>query len=348
MSDVAGAPSDGASDSLSTSAEAASPSASPREAIDRAFDSVFEAPAETAETKAARARDEAGRFAAGETKPADNAKPAEATAQPSIVHPGITPPSRFSKAAQDAYAAVPEVVRQETERAINELTAGIDKYKASAEAFEPLRRFDEMAKAGGTTLDKAVERYVGMEQAWRQDPARGFALVCQNMGVDPVALAQHVLGQLGADPDRKPTGDSPEVAALKREIGELKQSVTGLGQTFEQQRQAPIVEQVTKFAQEAKFFDLLAPDIAAVIQSKEAATIEAAYDAALQRHPELLSIVQAERAAKAAPAAQPDAAQTRKATLSITGSPSGSNPSTRKPAGSAREAIDNAFSQVGL
>ncbi|MFG1340375.1 hypothetical protein [Xanthobacter autotrophicus] len=346
MDEVTNAPSDGVVEAtaIATTVPAATEAPAPpsaRDALDKAFETVFD-------EKPATGRDEAGRFAA-KTKAEGSADPEGTPELPPGAEPAPKPlmaPQRFSKAAQDAWAQAPEPVRAETERAITELTQGLEKYKGSAEAFEPVRRFDEMAKASGTTLDQALERYVGIEQALRKDFVGGLAAICRNYGLDPRAVAQHLAGapQQG--------GQSPEVASLKAEIAELKRNVGGVSQSFAER---DALAKIEAFAASAPEFESVSETVAKLLKSGYAADLQGAYDAAIRLNPEVAARIEAAKAAKqspAAPAAPPTpdqpSAHTRKAGLSISGSPSGSNPGSRKPAGTTREALDRAFSQIGL
>ena len=55
-------------------------------------------------------------------------------------------------------------MKAETHRALKEMEQGIEKYRATASAFEELREFDELAKQTGTTMKAAMQNYVGIEK----------------------------------------------------------------------------------------------------------------------------------------------------------------------------------------
>lgn len=314
------------------------------DALSRAFDTVnqtTEQPAAPASEGPARAPD--GKFApkAAET-PADGQEPAAAPVTPPVT---ATPPARFVKAAQEAWAQVPEVIRTEVARMEAELTQGLQKYKTDAEAYEPLRQFDAMARQSGTTAADAFGAYVNMENMLRSDPVKGMVAVCQNLGIDPAQMAQALSGQ------QVEGGNSPVVAKLEQKIAQLEQKLSGVEQNYQSIELRPVQQQVEEFASKNPLFNYVADDIAKHVAAQKAAgrtpDLQEAYSAALALHPHLAAVA-AQTAAPAAPTTTPDPAQTRKASLSITGSPSVSNTSTRKPAGSTREALDSAFASVGL
>lgn len=298
-------------------------------------------------------RDETGKFA---PKAGDTAKPADATqatpaadpakVAPTTATPASDAPARFSPDAKAAWVTAPEPVKAEVTRAIKEMEAGIEKHRASAEAFEPVRRFHEMAKQGGTTLDKALEAYVGMEEAIRADvdagrvPVRGLEAVCNNFGMSLRQVAEFVLGQA---PDAVASQSDATVRELKAEIAALKQQVGGVTQTFAQQRESATIEQITAFASKPEHarFDELADDIAFFLQSGKTQDLSEAYALAERLNP--APAASAPQTA-AIPAPAPDlTAQTRKGSLSITGAPSpGSNPANRQPSSSIKDALRKA------
>jgi hypothetical protein len=316
------------------------------DALSKAFDTVNQ----TTDTQtAAPASDGPSRAPDGKFAPKAAETPAQEQEQPAAPEAPATaaaPPARFVKAAQEAWAQAPEIIRAEVARMESELTQGLQKYKESAEAFEPLRQFDAMAKQGGTTLADAVTGYVTMENLLRADPVKGMLAVCQNLGVDPAQMAQALAGQ------QVEGGNSPHVAALEQKIAQLEQKLSGVAQSYQEIELRPVTQQVEDFASKNPLFNYVADDIAKNIAAQKAAgqkpDLGEAYKAALALHPHLAAVA-AQTAAPAAPTpTTPDPAQTRKASLSITGSPSVSNTSTRKPAGSTREALDSAFASVGL
>lgn len=327
------------------------PAKSAREAVERAVARIEAEPEKPQQTEAKPAEPERktrnpnhgpdGKFA----KKPDAPAAAPAVAQP-VITPELKAPPRFAKAAQDAWGQTPEPVRQEVERALTELSQGIEKYKPFVEAFEPIRKYHDMATQSGTTLDRALDAYVGIEQAWRQSPSHGFVAVCRNMGVEPTQMLQAVAQGLNGANASVPRGDSPEVAALKQELSQLKEkfgtvekTVTESQQQYKQRESQMTVE---SFAKSNPHFDELATDIAQMLETGYAKDLPDAYGKALRLNPEVSAKIEAAKK----PAVDP--AQTRgKAALSITGSPAtGSTPESRKPAGSIRDALNNAMASV--
>ncbi len=335
------------------------PAESARQALERAFEKVNAQPeGQQTAPKADRVRDETGKFVKSDSKPqnsAEQAKPAAdlAKAAEQQAQQQVKPaPQRFSKTVTpEVWAQTPEPVRAEVERALGELTQGIEKYRGAAEAFEPVRKYHDMAAQGGTTLEKALDAYVGIENAWRQNPAQGFAEVCRNMGVQPMQMLQAIAQGFQGGQVQMPHGDSPQVAALKNELAQLKSQLGEFGKTFtetqQQARQRQVESTVEAFAKDPAHphFDEVSDSVAHMLETGFAKDLQDAYDKAIRLNPEVAAKIEASKQTT-----KPDPAQTReKANKSITGSPAtGSHPATRQVPDSPRKALEGAFAQLGL
>lgn len=291
-------------------------------------------------------RDETGKFASD--KPVESEKPVEATAEKPAAE--ATPPvkstsaapARFSPDAKAVWDTAPDPVKAEVARMERELTAGIEKHRASAEAFEPVRRFDEMAKQGGTTLDKALTAYTNMENLLRQDFPKGMQAICDNYGISLRDFAAKILGQT---PEETASQSDATIRELKQELASLKEQVGGVTQTFQQQRETATHQEVTKFAEANPRFEELSDDIAFFLKSGRTKDLSEAYRLAERLNP---APVQAAAEVPASTAAIDLVAQTQKGSKSINGAPSnGSTRPARKPSKSLDDDIDAAFAAVG-
>lgn len=257
--------------------ETTPPSSSTRDALVKAFESTFgKEESEPADAKPDRPRDELGKFAPKvDEKPVD-AKPDQAATvePPKPDAPAVAAPARFTAEAKAAFEAAPPALRGEIARLESELTRGIAEYK---DRFEPLKRFDDMARNGNTTLERALDNYVGIENLLRSDPVKGFQTICQNAGIDPRAIGQALVG------GQSQGGSVPEVAALKAQIADLKSQIGGVQQNFAQR---DVMGHVEKFAAEKPRFDELSAPIAEMLKTGFAkgdtpiARLQDAYDKA--------------------------------------------------------------------
>lgn len=294
-----------------------------------------EKPAEKAADKPEPRRDETGKFASD--KPAEPEKPVETPKAKYEV------PARFSDDAKQIWASAPEPIQREIDRAVRELTQGHEKYKASAEAFEPIRQYHEMAAKSGTTLANALQAYTSMETLLRQDPIKGLELITSNIGLSLRDVAAHIMGQ---PVDQQQSAKDAEIRDLKQTIQRLEQGFTSFKGDLETREVNQII---SAFKADPKYsrFDELQTDIGMFLQTGRAQNLSEAYAMAERLNPATTPAAASPPAASTA-AIEVPAAQTDKGTKSITGAPSaGSTPGARKPAKSSREAIERAFARAG-
>ncbi|WP_028711061.1 hypothetical protein [Paracoccus pantotrophus] len=179
-----------------------------------------------ADAKSDRAPD--GKFAAkvAEENQAEPAKPKQTAYKDA--------PQRFDDAAKAEWEAVPESVRGAVHRAIKENEQGIEKYRAAAESYEPLRQFDEMAKANGNTLVGAVQKMIEIEAAFARNPVEGFMRVGQALGIDVRAVAAQIAGQ---------TPQQVNEHAVRMQMADMQRQNAQLQQQLVRQQQAAQLQQ---------------------------------------------------------------------------------------------------------
>jgi len=305
-------------------------------------------------------RGERGQFAprqpaqnAAQTTP-DGAQNAAQPAQPAHQLPETAPfrdpPPRMAEHAKRDWAAAPESVRGEIHRMHEEFGRAYNFYRADHEAFKPLRQFHQLAQSQGTTLDRALNNYVSMEQKLRTDLLGGLDLIVHNMGLqDPQTgrrldlrdVAYTVLSQSPEQLQQMKQGNAQNAAS--QQIGALHQEINGLKghlQQLHNERQFQYTRsQIDAFADDGRHprFDELGDLIKNEIHL--GFDLESAY-----RRAELL------RPASQAAQTRNPSAQTRTTTdRSIYGAPSdvtASNAASRRPktpSGSVSEAVQKAF-----
>jgi hypothetical protein len=154
----------------------------------------------------------------------------------------IEPPSKFLPRAKELWINTPREVKAEVARVTAEAESEIQRHSEAAREYEPLREYAEMARKGGTDLKTALDRYVGMETALRDNPTQGFRGLLDNMGLrpeqaighvlaayglNPAQLVQHITGNPGAyavqqgQPQQQPR-ENQEVAALRQQMEQMQ------------------------------------------------------------------------------------------------------------------------------
>lgn len=265
------------------------------------------------------ARGPDGKFVAKDQGDSD-AQPAEQTIDEA--------PSRFSADAKAEWEGVPASVKGEVSRAFREMESGLTEYQ---QKMEPLKPWLDMTQGDAKELSAAMERYWNLEQIFQQDPLKGLDAVCRNLGTDLQTVAAQVAGQT---PDEKTQQQSEYVRGLEQKVAQLEQAVSGVTEAQQTQQRQSVERMVAEFADSHERFDELQDQILEFVG--KGYDLEKAYDYADKLNPSVQ------------PAPVPEA-QTRKATLSVQGAPgTGSNPDQRQRSGSAREAVERAFSAVGF
>jgi hypothetical protein len=329
-----------------------------REALDKAFAALDKADAPNeaakpveadAKPKGDRVRNPDGTFAPATadksatitppvTPPVEAAKPVDSA-------PVEDAPSRFSPDAKAAWKDAPPAVRGEIKRAITELESGLAQKNDKLRSFEGLEQYVPLAAQGGKTVAQIFENYVGFERMVRQNPIQGTMHLLSNLGISAHEVAAAILGQ---EPSQQAAQSDRTIMELRQQVQQLQQQVGTVAQTFEQQQAAEAMRMIEQFKANKPRFDELRTDMQFFMEHGKASTLDEAYALAEKLNPLPQVTPQPAPAPVQAVPAIP-AAQTRKAALSVTGSPAaGSNPTLRKDPSSRRGALDNAFASVGL
>jgi hypothetical protein len=179
-----------------------------------------------------RERGEHGHFT-----PKDKSPPAA----PATGYAAINQPlPRMSKEAQRDWATTPESVRRDVHRMHHEFGKFYQQARATQQAVAPLAPYLQMAQQHGTTLDRALANYTGMEAKLRADPIAGLDMIVANLNlrtpdgrrIDLRDIAWHILNQT---PDQhRALQQQNAQTAQSRQIGQLHQIVNTLAQNMQQ------------------------------------------------------------------------------------------------------------------
>jgi hypothetical protein len=256
------------------------------------------------------------------------------------------PPNRFANHAKHEWSAAPESIRAEVNRMYEEFGKAYKVYKADFDEMQGLRPFQQLAKATGTTMAKALSSYVALEDKIRKSPLAGLDTVVQNLGLktaegQPITLRDiaYYIATLTPEQYAEVQRSNAEIATgrqiapARQEIEQLKQSWQ---QAQEQQQFHYTRSAVDNYANAHPRLDELGDLIEQEI--KHGYDLDTAYRRANLLRP-------------AGPAAQTrnPSAQTRPATdKSISGVPGSSNGARPrgKPSASPRDAVRNAISRM--
>lgn len=313
----------------------------------------------------ARPRAEHGHFAPRADAAPAHGKP-DATQQPLRGRhtmlpehaPYREPPTRMADHAKAEWHAAPESVRGEVHRMHNEFSRAYEAYRGDHEEMNSIRHYSNMAREHGTSLQRALDNYTGMETKLRNDVVGGLDLIISNLNLQTpegrklglMDVAWHIVNQT---PEQHQLIQSKNrMMAQSHQLQAAQQRIEALEKSQQQMHYAARFHQtrgaIDQYAAQHPRLD----ELADIIESE----IKVGYDLdTAYRRAELLR--------PATQAAQTrtngtHAAQTRTHTAqtrndrSISGAPDGADPSSNgsrrrgeKPIG-RRDAIANAMRRV--
>jgi hypothetical protein len=254
-------------------------------------------------------------------------------------------PSRFNTDAKTAWATAPESVKAETTRAIRELEAGLIKHKEAAEAYEPIRKFADIAKANDTTVHEALERYVNIDKGLvskdTNTKAAAIEQVLQAAGTTPAEYAAWVTN--GGKATQTQAQSDPIISELKQQVEALKQQLGQVSTSIQSQQDQDYVAQINQWKADKPMVDVLANEIAHYVEN-EGLTLDDAYVKAKTNAEETARKLGFIPSTQSKPSQEVAQTQLLK---SITGAPgSGSNPAARVPSNTISESIRRAAARV--
>lgn len=274
------------------------PAESRRESLSRALDEVTTEPPKADATAAERARDQAGRFAAGKAaRPVLTAKgpvaPAAPVAEPAWAKP---PKSWAKKEYQEAWTkGDANVLRQAAYEREEQMRQGVEqiipKARLADQMTQALQPFmgDIKADAGGDTV-RAITALAKAHNQLRTlrgpEQAQYFSNLASNYGIDMKTLFGIAQASPGVD-----------VGALQAERTTLRAENEALKRQLDEAQDAPLLSEIEKLAKEKPNFEEVRPYMAGVLRAGLAKTYPEAYEVALRLKPDL--------APQAAPATAP-------------------------------------------
>ena len=204
------------------------------------------------------------------------------------------PPQKFLPRAKELWPNVPNEVKGEVARLVSEHE---NEVKQAREFITPLVKYHHMATQAGTTVHDALDRYVNMETALRQNPAEGFKALLSNMKMQPQQAISHIIKAFGVAPQQlaqhiaqnERDYVAPDVQQQPREDPRISQLQEQLAEERAERMRASVIEPFK--ANHPRYVEL-EQDIAFFLGSgkipsnlSHAERLEAAYDMAARINP---------------------------------------------------------------
>ena len=249
-----------------------------------------EAPADDVE-KAAKIRDEKGKFAKAVTPEATPETPAEIT--PVETAPA---PNTWKKEAQAEWAKLPPSVQAEVARREADFHKGIEQYKTQASYGDTMQRaispYMATINQFNVTPDVAVGELLKSDHALRygneQQKVGMVFKIFRDYGINP----ETVFNQL--------QNGAPQVDPRDQRLEQLERTIAQQKQAAEQQAQAELNSEIAAFASDPSHshFESVKSHIAALLQAGTAKDLKDAYEQAVWANPQTRALVIAEQQAK--------------------------------------------------
>lgn len=211
-------------------------------------------------------------------------KPAEENSQ-AVQDTGA--PKTWSKEGIAEWAAVPDRVKQEIHKREQDMFRGLEQYREKADL--------------GSKYDAVVEPFRAQLIAEQVDPVQLFQsfsgnhyLLSRGTPEQKLDVAANLVRSYGLDIDaikerlgNTPPPPSPEVLEFRERLAKLEGGVNQITQKDLDARKAEFAAQVETFSKDSKniYFDELATDIANLIKSGTATSLQQAYDLAVYHNP---------------------------------------------------------------
>jgi hypothetical protein len=263
------------------------------------------------------ARDDAGKFASKDVKPED----ATASVSPAPSGEAPSPPQSWPKEQVDLWTKLDQPARDYILRREGEFEKGMtrnsEKYKPYEEldrVFEPWR--EKWALEGASPAAK-VQQLLAAQAYLDRSPAEGLAWLANSYGIDLRQLA-------GAGSQAQPQNNDPVVARLQAELAELKSYATHQQQREHQTFMSSVQSEIDAFQKSGKapHFEALKKDIAGLLQSGMAASLQDAYDRAVWLNPDVRQkAIEEQRIADAKKASEQAEAAKKAAGINVRGTP---------------------------
>lgn len=263
---------------------------------------VDKTPVKAVDKTAERARGEHGHFAPDPTKTdAENetarvaAEKAESTAPAKTQAADPTdhkqPLTRFTQAAKERWADVPEEAQKEIHRAFREVEAGLTKHREGSTRYnEVFKEFDDIAKSSNVDSKATLQSYVTIDRALHSGDARQIVgainEVFKAAGVDPRQYAEAVLGGNRQQPNgQQPTNQqqaqpSAEVIQLRKTVEDLQKQIGGVTQHIQGEVKSKHEQTLTEWSADKPHFAQLRGEVTRLVKD-EGLSPDDAYASAL-------------------------------------------------------------------
>jgi len=257
------------------------------------------------------ARDDGGKFAsdtpvnpegaesAAEVKTGENNdQPLDKAPEPA--KPAIEAPNSWSAEMKAKFGSLPPEAQQYIAEREREAHTAITQKGEQIKAFEPIRQtldqHREVFVKNGVSEAEGVQRLFQADRFLSEKPTEAIQWLANHYGVD---LRQFSTG----NPQQDQSQPNGEVFQLRRELAEIRNSLTARERTEQQAQTATVAQTIEKFASENPYFGDVEDELMGlipVIKAKEPGlnsteVLKKAYDRAVYANPDVRQRLQADQ-----------------------------------------------------
>lgn len=256
----------------------------------------------------ARVRDETGKFAKAPETVQDESNTSTAPEEPEPVTTDIRPPNSWKAEAKAIFNDLPPLAREEIARRELDMQRGAQKLQQQLANYAPLDEIlaprQEKLALNGQTSATYIRALVAADDMLSnpQTGAQALAQLAQMYGIP--------YGQGQAPAPQSP--QDPAIQTVFQKIQTLEQQLQAREQAEREATQQTYQAQIEAFQADPKnlYFEDVKPQMAVLLNSGEAQTLQEAYDQACWMKPNIRALVQADQR-KAEQAAATEAARAR-------------------------------------
>lgn len=210
--------------------------------------------------------------------------PTVAAEAPPIGTPASDVPKTWRKEAAELWGTLPETARAEILKREEDMFKGLESYKADAQI--------------GRSMKSVLDPYMPVLQQYGIEPTQQVASLMQahhTLALGTPEQKSQLFRQLAADygvnlgelASSAEVFIDPAVQALQSQVNSLQSTLTARERAEQQTRMASITTEIETFASDPKnaHFDTVANDIAAMLKSGAAKTLQEAYEKAVWANP---------------------------------------------------------------
>jgi len=222
-------------------------------------------------------RDENGKFATPDAPTGDKAAGSPTTPEQKPTTTREIPASWKSRQFEAHWQSLAPDAQDAILAREQEMSAGVQKLQERFKPLEPIQNVvDQHAdrlRANGLDPAAAIQRLFDAERRLSTDPVNSILWLAKSYGVDLSRLTQAAQGQ-------PQTNTDPLVNSLMAELNQLKGLVQQQQSQTVQQQEAAMIAEIDAFKKDAEHFEDLRDDMAKLLTTGAASTLQDAYELA--------------------------------------------------------------------